>query len=151
MPNLFPESDAENENIESTETAMDDASPKKSWRFDFAKGEFVTTPTGKVEETDGIETWVQWCQKALLTDRYRYLVYPRDYGQEFDSLISRHLTEAGDMSEIERITRECLMVHPQTKSVDNFTFNMEGDTMYFTCEITNIYDETRMVNNKVVI
>jgi len=111
----------------------------------------VLTPTGKVLEIKGVEAWLEWCNKALLTARYRFLVYSRNHGQEFEELISRHLSRAGNESEIRRMATECLMVDPRIASVGNFSFTWEQDQCYFTCEVTNILDETGTVNGSVVV
>jgi hypothetical protein len=148
MPNLFPLD--EDTSTETAETASK-VSFGKSWRFDFENGEFVLTPAGKVTETSDVEAWLEWCKKALITARYRYLVYSRNYGQEFDDLISRHLSRSANESEIKRIATEALMVDPRTASVNNFKFTWEGDTVYFTCDATNTRSETGTINGQVVI
>ncbi|AEE95793.1 DUF2634 domain-containing protein [Mahella australiensis] len=148
MPNLFP---IEEETVGEIAAEEQMQEYGRSWKFDFAKGDFVLTPAGKVMGTSGAEAWVEWCQKTIATARYRYLVYSRDYGQEFDDLISQHLTREANESEIKRITTEALMVNPLTASVDNFTFDWDHDTVYFTCEITNTRSETVLINGQVVI
>lgn len=150
MPNLFPIGEDIQAQVKTTDT-FSNVRFGKSWRFDFEKGEFVLTPTGKVAETSDVEAWLEWCRKALITARYRYPIYSRDYGHEFDDLISRHLNKEGNESEIKRIVRETLMVDPRTASVDNFNFRWEGDTVYFTCEVTNVRGESRTVGGQVVI
>ena len=149
MANLFP-----TETVTATSGTDETASQVTfgtSWQFDFEKGEFVTTVTGKAVQTHDTDAWVEWCQKALITQRYRYLIYGRLYGQEFEDLIRKNLNRAGNESEIKRIATEALMVDPRTAKVDNFMFTWDGDTVYFTCQITNVWDETATVSNKVVI
>ncbi|NPV52224.1 MAG: DUF2634 domain-containing protein [Firmicutes bacterium] len=145
---LFPVDEPE---IEPAGTEERQVSFGRSWRFDFDKGEFVLTPTGRVAESEGADAWLEWCQKALMTARYRYMVYSRSYGQEFEELIGRHLTREANESEIRRIATECLMVDPRTASVGNFTFQWDGDTVYFTCEVSNVRGETGTVSGMVVI
>ena len=123
----------------------------RSWRFDFSIGEFVLTPAGKVAEAEYFEAWLQWCLKALRTERYRYLAYTRAYGQEMDSLIGRHLTRAANESEIRRMVTECLTVDPRTAAVGNFVFDWDGDICTFTCEISNVRGEVGKVSSEVVI
>jgi hypothetical protein len=148
MPNLFP---IETVTATPEETQASQVKFGRSWRFDFDAGEFAMTPTGGIAESRGTDAWLEWCKKALMTARYRYLVYSRAYGQEFDDLISRHLTRAGNESEIKRIATECLMVDPRTAAVENFTFEWEGDAVYFTCEVSNVLDESGTVGGSVVI
>lgn len=149
MANLFP-TDTVMTTSDTDETASQVAFGT-SWQFDFEKGDFTTTETGKMIKTKDIDAWIEWCQKALATQRYRYLIYGRSYGQEFEDLIRKNLNRAGNESEIKRMVTEDLMVDPRTSKVDNFSFNWDGDTVYFTCRITNVRDETATVSNKVVI
>lgn len=149
MPNLFP-TETVNPLPEITGSGAGQARFGRSWRFDFDNGDFVLTPAGRVAQCGDEEAWLEWCRKALMTARYRYLVYSRNYGQEFDDLISRHLTRAGNESEIKRITTECLKVDPRTGSVDNFTFAWEGDTCAFTCEVTSTRGGSGTMNGMVV-
>ncbi|MBE3576872.1 MAG: DUF2634 domain-containing protein [Limnochordales bacterium] len=148
MPNLFP---TEPPSLQPAPPVSKIVPFGRSWRFDFAKGEFVLTPTGRVAESHGADAWLEWCQKALLTERYRYLAYSDQYGQEYEDLMARHLTRAANESEIQRITRETLMVDPRTASVDHFVFEWDGDTVRFTCEVTNVRGEKGVVTGMVVI
>lgn len=144
MPNLFPTREA----AAAPEISGAVSGPVKfgkSWRFDFDKGEFVLTPTGRVAESRGADAWLEWCRKALLTARYRFPVYSRNYGQELEDLISRHLTRAGNESEIKRIATDCLMVDPRTAGVENFVFHWEGDRCLFSCEVRNVRGDTGTV------
>jgi hypothetical protein len=149
MPNLFPTE--EMQVTPETETTASQVPFGKSWRFDFDAGDFVLSPTGRVAEIQDVDAWLEWCRKALFTERYRYLVYGRQYGQEFGDLISRHLTRAGNESEIKRIATETLMVDSRTASVGHFTFNWEGDRCYFTCDLSNVRGETGTIKGSVVI
>jgi hypothetical protein len=123
----------------------------RSWRFDFTKGEFVLTPTGVVAQNAGAEAWLEWCQKAVMTTRYRHLVYSRLYGQEFEDLIGRHLSRGANESEIKRMVTECLMLDPRTASVSNFTFAWDGDQVTFTCDLANVLGEGGTLSGSVVI
>ena len=144
MPNLFPE--IENPPVEEEfQETEDQIHFGRSWRFDYDAGDFVLTPTGKVADVQEVDAWLEWCKKAIRTERYKYLVYSRSYGQEFEDLIARHLPRAANESEIIRIVTETLMVDPRTASVGNFTFRWEGDQCFFTCEVTNVRGQTGTV------
>jgi hypothetical protein len=122
----------------------------RSWRFDFEAGEFVLTPTGKIAVAEGTDAWAEWCRKALHTERYRYLAYSRDYGQEFEGLIGSGLSRSAVESEIRRIATETLMYDPRTAGVDGFSFNWDADMCQFACTITNVRDETGSITGSVV-
>lgn len=148
MPELFPSS-------LTTPTVAPEATQNrqvtfgKSWRFDFDTGEFVLTPTGKVAESLDIEAWAEWCKKALFTARYRFMIYSRNYGNEFEDLIGRGLNRAAKESEIRRIATECLMADPRTAKVGNFTFEWLQDGVIFSCEVSNVRGESATVESVV--
>lgn len=148
MPNLYPTDTATTTELAETTAEVTFG---KSWRFDFDKGDFVQTPTGKVATSEDEDAWLEWCQKAILTDRYRYLIYGRNHGQEFEDLIRRNLNRVGNESEIKRIITECLMVDPRTASVDNFTFIWDGDRCFFTCQVTSIRETAGTISGEVAI
>ena len=148
MPNLFPTEET-TVAIESVQDSQ--AKFGKSWRFDFEKGEFLLTPTGKIAPADEMEAYAQWCTKALKTPRYRYIIYSRSYGNEFEDVIRRGLTKAAVESEIQRIVTETLMINYRTAQVTNFTFMWERNTVYFTCDVISIRGEIVPVGEKVVV
>ncbi|NQX66812.1 DUF2634 domain-containing protein [Paenibacillus alba] len=123
----------------------------RSPKFDHSLGEFVTTQTGRIAECTATEAWLEWCQKALRTERYAHLVYSRTYGQEFEDLIARHLTRQANEMEIARITTETLKVDPRTADVRHFTFQWKNSECSFQCEITNVRGERKNIKGSVVI
>lgn len=149
MPDLFPTS--------LTESTISDATTSRvtfgdSFKFDFNAGEFVLTPTGKNAQTKNIDAWVEWCQKALMTARYRYLVYTRNYGQEFEDAIGQNYTKPAAESEIRRMAIECLTADPRTARVDNFVFTwLDASSVMFSCDIYNVLDESANITGSVVI
>ncbi|MCD9020508.1 DUF2634 domain-containing protein [Cohnella silvisoli] len=147
MTNLFPEEDI---SVDKQVSESGSISFGRSWRFDYDIGEFVMTPTGKVAGSSGTDAWLEWCKKALQTERFRYPIYSRNYGQEFIELIRSDLPRSAIETEIQRITEETLLTDPRTASVDSFSFEWKVDSCYFTCSISNIHDETETIQGKVV-
>lgn len=148
MANLYPTVEAEVAQASDSDSGT--VAFGRSYRFDFEAGEFVLTPTGRIAALEDTDAWLQWCAKALLTERYRYLAYSRGYGQEFDSLIGLGLTREAAESEIARIATETLMADPRTAAVRNFSFSWERDGCIFTCEVANVREETGTVQGSVV-
>ncbi|MGO4268521.1 DUF2634 domain-containing protein [Paenibacillus sp. TAF58] len=148
MPNLFPL--AAGSGAQAAKTA---GSVKfgRSPKFDHALGEFVMTQTGKIAECTDTEAWLEWCQKALRTERYRHLVYSRSYGEEFEELIARHLSRQANEMEIQRITTETLKVDPRTADVRSFIFTWDNGSCSFQCVIANVRGEQKMIKESVVI
>ncbi|MFM9276471.1 DUF2634 domain-containing protein [Paenibacillus jiagnxiensis] len=152
MPSLFPETD-EMTWTDVTETELlEGVTPVfgRSWRFDFEIGEFVVTPTRKVAVADEKEAWVQWCEKAIRTPRYRHVIYSRDYGSELEELIGSSFGHAVLESEIQRIVTETLLADARTEAVDQFTFSWEEEACTFTCRIRNVRDETEIIESVVI-
>lgn len=148
MANLFPTLSS---NPEAGQSVAREVNFGQSWIFDFDQGDFVLTPTGKAVECQEEEAWVQWCIKALHTQRYRYLVYSRNYGQEFEDLISLNLTRNGNESEIGRMTEETLRVDPRTAEVGHFQFDWSGGKCDFRCEIRSIRGRQATLTGSVVM
>jgi hypothetical protein len=144
MPNLFPTSNSGSS--PTSETSANRVKFGRSWRFDFDAGEFVLTPSGRVAEASDADAWLVWCNKAVRTERYRYMVYSRRMGQEFEDLIARHLTRPANELEIIRITTETLKTDLRTASVGNFTFDWQGDQCFFSCQVTNVRGQSGTVN-----
>jgi len=148
VPNLFPE-----EVVQAADVSVEidaDVSFGRSWRFDYDAGEFMLTPTGKVAHADARDAWVEWCQKAMHTERYHYLAYTRSHGHEFDDLIGSKLSRPALESEIQRMVIEALLVNPRTASVGSFQFTWESDRCIFQCEVTSVRDETGSISGSVV-
>ena len=152
MPNLFPTSTVSDvSDFSNTDTGIQ-VNFGKSFKFDFEAGEFVTTPSGRFVVTTDVDAWIEWCRKALMTARYRFLVYSRNYGHEFERLIGQGLTRKAIESEIKRMTKECLMADPRTADVKNFTFDWNNPVaVVFTCEIYNVLGESAKIDGSAVI
>lgn len=142
--NLFPD-ESVFDDVDFTEEPITDNVEgfKKTYSFDFEKGEFAKGPDGKVTLLDRLESYMQWCQKTLLTKRMKHLSYTEIYGQEYYTLIGEPVSKAAIELEVERMTREALMIHPYTKMVENFTFewNKNKEELFFTFEVATVLDE----------
>ncbi|NME95368.1 DUF2634 domain-containing protein [Clostridium cochlearium] len=150
MPNLFPEDmEFEENNIEELEEPLEF---KGSYLFDFEKGEFVTNPDGTIAKCDDLQAYIQWCNKALATPRYK-LAYSDLVGQEFKSIIGSGLSKSAIELEIKRMTIETLMVHPKTKDVTNFNFKWAGnkEEVYYEYEVITIDEERFTLDNTVKV
>ena len=126
MPNLYPVFDMP-DLVEQQQTGL---APKygKSWLFDFEKGDFVTDGAGRVVEADGHTAWVQWCVKAVLTERFAHVIYSTDYGSEIEQALKQPSRKAVE-AELERVITEALLVDPRTELVKDFAFQWEGNAV----------------------
>ncbi|MEK5405395.1 DUF2634 domain-containing protein [Paenibacillus sp. FSL W8-0439] len=154
VANLFPETDDmiwTDTDVTNPDVLEDNRAVfGRSWRFDFEAGEFVMSPSRKIVTTGEKEAWVQWCEKAIRTPRYRHVIYSPDYGSELEELIGSSYGHGVQESEIKRMVTEALLADARTASVDQFTFRWEGEACYFSCQITNVRDETEIVESVVI-
>lgn len=143
MPSLFPENmDFDiTEFLEEKDSSTDEF--KKTYAFDFETGDFIRGPDGKILIMDRVESYLQWCQKALCTKRNKHLSYSDLFGQEYYTLIGQNLNKGAIELEVERMTRETLLVHPYTKSVENFSYKWEKnkEELWFTFDVITVLDE----------
>lgn len=140
MPNLFPDGSFE-------EVTLKEDTPielKKTYAIDFETGEFIKNPDGSIKLLNEFDSYIQWCQKALMTARYKYAAYSDLYGKD---IIGSSLDKKAMELEIKRVTREALMVHPFTKSVDSFSFDWRNGEVYYSYEITTLDNQTKMLTN----
>lgn len=115
MPSLFPSSI--NNIVETKENTK--FTMKKSYAIDFEKGQFIKNLDGTIKVLSEFESYIQWCQLAMMTIRYKYRAYSNKFGRDIIGNSEDHnLIEL----ELKRITQEALLVHPMTKSVDSFVF-----------------------------
>ncbi|BAH07927.1 DUF2634 domain-containing protein [Clostridium kluyveri] len=149
MPNLFPDSYYTDDTGSSTTNTNNGIEYKGSYKFDFNKGEFVKNPDGTVKKCDDLEAYSQWCQMALLTDRYKY-IYSNLFGQEFSDLQDRQYSRDAIELEVKRMTVEALMVHPRTKDVINFTFTWQNNgELYYEYTVVTVDGNEVGLNNSV--
>lgn len=138
MANLFPSGSLETVPIkESTEIEF-----KGSYAIDFETGEFIKNPDGTIKILDAFEAYIQWCQFAMMTARYKYMAYSSRFGRDIIGKVSDR--QAMEL-ELKRITKEALMVHPMTSSVDNFTFTWENGEVYYEYEVSTTTGQSKVL------
>lgn len=99
--------------------------PSYTWHIDFEKSRVI----GKF---DGLEAVKQYVHKALLTDRYDYLIYTPNYGSELKVLlgIDRMIFE----TEVKRIITETISYDDRIVEIRDWDIKYNGDsaTVRFT-------------------
>jgi hypothetical protein len=148
MPNLFPTTP--NTSTSFPEKAESDIIYGSSVKFDFEQHEFVLSPTGKQQQLTNADAWAEWCIKALSTERYAYLVYGNEYGEEISTLLGKSMPKEVVESELRRMIKECLFVDPRTLSVEPFKFQWIDDGIIFSCQVTNTLGDSLILERKVV-
>lgn len=140
MPSLFPDGSLE-------EITLKEDTPielKRTYAINFETGEFVKNPDGSIKLLNEFDSYIQWCQKALMTLRYKYVAYSDLYGKD---IISSNLDKKAMELEIKRVTREALMVHPFTQDVNSFSFDWRNGEVFYTYEVTTADNQTKTLTN----
>jgi hypothetical protein len=142
MTNLFPTFDMP-ELVEDQQPVPEPEYPE-SYLFDFDKGEFVLDGAGRVVIADGHTSWVQWCVKTVLTERFAFLAYSWDYGVEIEDALKSPNRTAVE-AEIERTITEALLVDPRTELVRDFVFEWQADELYVSFAIVPVIGDAARI------
>lgn len=147
MPNLFPTGSLENVTLKETKPIQF----KGSYAFDFEKGDFIRNSDGSIAKVNDFEAYVQWCQKAMMTARFKYLAYSSRYGEESRNIVGSNLDNKAIELEIKRITKEALMVHPRTKDIDNFQFKWGNGELEYNYEVITTLGERKLLSRTLKV
>lgn len=140
MPDLYPSFEVPEEMVEETETEEQDVpAPLLTPMIDFETMEIAISPTGAIKMASDHDTYKQWVMKCIMTERYEYFAYSTDFGVETEDIIRSDYPRDVAESEIQRTITEALMVDARTVSVDNFTFEWRGDSVWVSLEVESIY------------
>jgi hypothetical protein len=94
--------------------------PSKTYKVDFEKGRIVSL-------CEGIEAIKQAVYLILNTDRFQYIIYSWNYGNEI-SRVDRD-NRAIFETELKRLLKEALMQDDRINNVDDFNFNYDKDSV----------------------
>lgn len=111
----------------------------KEYDWDFEKNDFVLV-NGKNVIVTGKEAVKVWVWKAFKTERYRYLIYSWNYGQEFDTVINKGLSREALKSELIRTIKETLMINTYITEVQNIQITLE-DIIKIQVTVNTVYGE----------
>lgn len=138
---IFPFIDASVTDNTATETET-----PKEYAWDFEKNEFQLVD-GKVQIVEGLEAIKIKVYKALITQRYRYLIYSWDYGSEFEQLIGKNYSKELTEAEAKRFTEEALKVYFDKgwiTAIKDFKISFSGDELSITFTIETPYGEANI-------
>lgn len=116
--NLFPVFDVP-EIAEPTQ--VENRRYKPSVFFDFEAGDFRLDGAYRMTPSTGKEAYMQWCRKAVMTERDAFLAYSTDIGIEGEAALAES-DRAAVESALEKTITEALMVNTHTEYVRDFEF-----------------------------
>jgi phage baseplate assembly protein W len=87
---------------------------------------------------DGVDAVRQVVRKALITPRFRHMIYNSLYGSELSDLIDQDVTQEFLRTEIPRIITEALIYDDRIRDVGNFAITREGDKLYVSFDVSTV-------------
>ena len=123
-------------NISTTSTATQG----KSFKFDFATGEFELID-GKMIEITEREVLKIWIQKTIRTEKNKFKVYQDvNYGVSIEDLvIGRAYNQQFINSELEREISEALTQNKLIQSISDFSSINEGKNLIVSFTVNNSF------------
>jgi hypothetical protein len=112
--------------------------PSKTYLLDLERGRIFAAGSA-----DGIEAVNQYIKKALLTPRFRCLIYDNQYGSEIkQTVIAGDATPEYIEAETPRLVRDALMVDTRILDVYDFSFVFEYEKAHIKFKASTIFGET---------
>ena len=115
--------------------------PTKTWRVTLGDDDHA----GRIsmEEIDGIEAVGQAAMLALLTVRFKTLIFGPQYGSEIESIIAwDYAPQELVTSELQRTIRDTLSVDTRITQIGSIDVTFKDDCAYVTVPLETIYGDT---------
>lgn len=117
--------------------AKEGTKPTKTYALDF--------DTGRIKgSVDGVEACYQFIRKAIITPRFKCLIYDNQYGSEIKQTItSDDASESYIKARLPHLIKDAVINDDRIKNVDTDTFNfsMEDDRLCVEITVETIYGE----------
>jgi len=135
MPNLFPIFEMPSAIADTV--AVDSPSWYPAPLFDIERGEFISDGARRPLYGDGVQGWVLWCTKTVLTQRWAHHGYSSNGGIEAEEAFLQPTRKAQE-SAFERTITEALLADPygRTTMVKDFIFEwFNADSLGITFRV----------------
>lgn len=112
--------------------------PSLTYRLDLENGRIV----GRVDELEAVN---QAIRKAIITPRFKCLIYDDQYGSEIeDAIISKDATTEYIEAVTEGFIKDALRPDTRILSVYDFQFKFEQDAAYIFFRADTIFGQTEI-------
>jgi phage baseplate assembly protein W len=109
--------------------------PSKTYKLDLDNGRII----GKVDE---LEAMNQFIRKALITPRFKCLIYDSQYGSEIREITTTDATREFIESEMPRLVEDALTYDPRILKVYDFSFSFKDDSVFLKFSVDTIFGTT---------
>ena len=150
MADLFPVFDVPATLADVTEETEEGGKYIPGPMWDFAKGDFIRDGANRTIYGPGYDSWVLWCTKTIMTQRWAHLAYSNAYGVESDEAFAEDDRDAVEAS-FELSITEALLADPygRTSSVQDFEFSWVGDELSISCTVVGTDGNTADIQAKI--
>lgn len=100
------------------------ASSIREYELDFATGRL----TGRI--VTGVDALCIWAYLALKAQRYRWVIYSWQYGEEYTNLIGYSFDADYLYSEVKRYIEECLFINEHITAIEDLTVSQIKEKLY---------------------
>jgi len=110
--------------------------PSLTYRLDLDRGRII----GRIDGLDAVE---QAIHKALITPRFRCLIYNNQYGSEIKQTVI-----AGDVSpeyietEMPRLIKDAVLIDSRVLDVYDFSFSFDSEQAFICFTAKTVFGET---------
>lgn len=112
--------------------------PSLTYRLDLDKGRIV----GKV---DGMEAVKQAIRKAIITPRYKSLIYDNQYGCDLqEAAIAKDASEDYLKASAEGFVKDALLPDTRILSINDFSIELDGDSAHIYFRADTIFGTTEI-------
>lgn len=112
--------------------------PSKTYKLDLDKGRIIGI-------VDGQEAVRQAIRKAIITPRFKCLIYNNQYGSEIkEAIIQKDATREYTETVVPGFVRDALRPDTRVTGVSNFTFEFEGDEARISFDADTIYGTVKI-------
>lgn len=112
----------------------------QEYKYDFEKNELVLED-GRPVLVSGNEALKIWLFFALITERFMYEAYSKNYGNDVWTLMGEVISDGFKKAEIKRYCKECIMANPYIRSIDKIDVEVDGSKVFVYIKVTSIYED----------
>ena len=116
--------------------------PSKTYKIDFEQNRII----GMADEVEAVEQAIYF---ILRTERYKYIIYSRDYGIELEDLYGKQKQYV--IPQLGKRILDALMQDDRITSVSGFSFSCEQNKYTVKFTVGTVYGNDISINDKVVV
>lgn len=150
LPQILSEIEEEENTI--NEVTSESYEEKRTYKFNFERGDFETNVVGEVLKTTTTrEILKETVDKILHDARYKYLIYSDSHGNELDYILEQDYTQEELELELQRIYTEALLYNELISDVYDFEFEFMEDRVECSFIVEGKYGDLLTYKNEVIL